>query len=280
MRFYKGGIYFGRRQNGNTYSPEEAFKKFISKLEDCRLLTDDTLCGITLVLKANFTGIDEMNVPYKIFVPNSNGEIQSIIVSKILLKMVFYREEEEEEEEERKITFNNMTKLKTSRSELQREVITQVDIYKKSFISNTHFLDPNCPAVLNYSINLEKIYKEQLLKILLGSFSGDGIETVEKCFDENISLISMVFLDNYETMYDFLIRKFDSVEPSDLTKKYYDLIIYELINLYRSGYIHGDIHLWNVMINEHANNSDTYSEKIMLIDFGRSRQHYIDNPQF
>lgn len=50
-----------------------------------------------------------------------------------------------------------------------------------------------------------------------------------------------------------------------------DAYAYELIRLYRAGYIHGDTHLENAMMNDHYNY--VYDKRAIIIDFGRTRQH-------
>jgi len=155
-------------------------------------------------------------------------------------------------------------------SEFNLEVNIQTDVYLKTM----KYLQPMCPAIL-YStiitdtrqINVEQkqhedeIEMQEILELL-------GLPKFITNKNVSYGLIFMEFLEGYSTFEKFKI-------PSNKSKKSFVLmLLWALIQLtLETGYVHGDHHLNNIMINNNYPKGGYFAystTRIMIIDFGMS----------
>lgn len=178
--------------------------------------------------------------------------------------------------------------------EFRKEIKTQIDIYRKSFVSQTSLLDPICPAILFFQ---DKIPGLEFSKYLAHFNTHDRrtydalreIHAGTLTKNHQLSAIYMEYMDDYQlvdeifnmgienvnrTQKDIMIQK-----PTEISKEQYELFIkiiqYELFKLNQLGYHHNDAHLANIMINKTYNYFATHEQqgkillgKVILIDFG------------
>jgi len=159
------------------------------------------------------------------------------------------------------------------------EIKKQIDIYKKSFMSDDSLFDAICPAIVNSIIinntqhlkfytklsGLKEDEKPQLNSIL-GAF---GVN------NNSISIILMEYMDGFDIAYNVL----NNLYVSNNIQRYdylLQIIQYEFQRLNRLGYRHGDAHLGNVMINPNypyftRSGNPLYLGRAIIIDFGRTR---------
>jgi hypothetical protein len=159
------------------------------------------------------------------------------------------------------------------------EIKKQIDIYKRSFMSDDSLLDAICPAIVNSIIinntqhlkfyaklsGLKEDEKSQLNSIL----GAIGVN------NNSISIILMEYMDGFDTAYNVLKNLYisNNIQRYDYLLQ---IIQYEFQRLNRLGYRHGDAHLGNVMINPNypyftRSGNPLYLGRAIIIDFGRTR---------
>ena len=182
--------------------------------------------------------------------------------------------------------------------EFRKEIKTQIDIYRKSFISQTSLLDPICPAVLFFQDKIpglefskylahfnthDKRTYDALREIHAGTLINHGVQlsTIYMEYMEDYQLVDEIFKDGTESQGPGYTRKPKTIliqNPTETSKPQYEsfikIIQYELFKLNQLGYHHNDAHLANIMINKiyHYFANDDISVitpgKVVLIDFG------------
>lgn len=266
---YSGGFRYGLREGQTEYTPNEAFTFFLFNLKSSKILTDSSISCITLLLTIK-DGIPIERYPYLI---NRRTEFNKPI-KQILLKLFL------SSDIDGTVMFNCKQMEETSEETLIKEANTQLDIYRKGFLSNENGFDPICPAILNCKAKVLNSDKDRLKEIILGCFTNRlksttfGVFTDEivlnEYFKHDISFICMEFLDGYSILGDF------SSDPRfEMFKQF---AFFELLKLYDYGYMHSDFHLGNVMINPNYMylTDDPTSNNLgraIIIDFGRTLKH-------
>ena len=163
----------------------------------------------------------------------------------------------------------------TSKDDFLNEISIQRDVYRKSFLSESSFLEPMCPHIFNYhhcsqngssvqtfaSLNgLKPNEQADLNKIL----QGGSID------DNQISFIAMEFMDGYEIASDIFTNYVEN-EQHDKLSFFSNMLQYEFQRLNMYKYIHGDAHFGNCMI--HPDYDYLYGGqkgRVIIIDFGRT----------
>lgn len=266
---YSGGFRYGIREGQTEYTPNEAITFFLLNLKSSKILTDSSISCITLLLTIK-DGIPIENHPYLI---NRRTEFNKPI-KQILLKLFL------SSDTDGSVMFNCKKMEETSNATLIREANTQLDIYRKGFLSNENGFDPICPAILNCKTKISNDDKDKLKEIIFGCFTNRtnspafGVFSDEiilnEYFKHDISFICMEFLDGYSILYDF------NSDPR--YERFKQLAFFELLKLYDYGYSHSDFHLGNVMINpnyKYLTDDPTSSNlgRAIIIDFGRTVKH-------
>ena len=180
--------------------------------------------------------------------------------------------------------------------EFRKEIKTQIDIYRKSFISQTSLLDPICPAVLFFQDKIpglefskylahfnthDKRTYDALREIHAGTLINHGVQlsTIYMEYMEDYQLVDEIFKDGIESQGPTRKPKTILIQnPTEINQPQYEsfikIIQYELFKLNQLGYHHNDAHLANIMINKiyHYFANDDISVitpgKVVLIDFG------------
>jgi len=187
--------------------------------------------------------------------------------------------------------------------EFRKEIKTQIDIYRKSFVSQTSLLDPICPAVIFFQDKIPGLEFSKYLAHFNNTHDTRTYDALREIHagtllkDENyrsygiqLSTIYMEYMENYQLVGDIFnlgteiqdhTRKPKPIliqNPTEISEKQYKsfikIIQYELFKLNQLGYHHNDAHLANIMINKqypYLANKDIsviFPGKVILIDFG------------
>jgi hypothetical protein len=268
-----GGVYI----NGDY---KEAFNDFM-KNSKCELLTNTSGGGITFLLHLN----NGHTSPYRMSrTRNENFEIKTI-----LLKVCFIHETDH-------ICINNKEYNKVTENDFKNELEIQQDIFNRSYKPKREIVED---SIFNFPINnkfeiIEQIapsilyadlienneslkFIDELFKKATGQKSVNELIYIQNALGENTNfkcgIIAMELLDNFVTLRDFL----ETTQEKETKLMAIGLAMYEISRLFHLGYIHGDLHLGNIMINTEY---DTYipnvTGKASLIDFGATFRHDID----
>lgn len=154
------------------------------------------------------------------------------------------------------------------------EIRAQTDIYKKSNAN----LEAICPPIIYSNVvnNTEvKSRAQNLLSVMINKMPNDDnkifLERMKRLYEGNselkLGIIVMSFAENYDTLLNVLHRT--NNQAQQIMYKY--LAVYELLRLYDLGYMHGDYHLENILINtnyKYSNLDDMYLGRCLIIDYG------------
>lgn len=154
------------------------------------------------------------------------------------------------------------------------EIRAQTDIYKKSNAN----LEAICPPIIYSNVvnNTEvKSRAQNLLSTMISKMPNDDnkifLERMKRLYEGNrelkLGIIVMSFAENYDTLLNVLHRTNNRAQQ--IMYKY--LAVYELLRLYDLGYMHGDYHLENILINtnyKYSNLDDMYLGRCLIIDYG------------
>jgi len=154
------------------------------------------------------------------------------------------------------------------------EIRIQTDVYKKS---NTN-LEAICPPIVYSNIvnNSEKSSRAlNLLTVMIKQMSNDEnkvfLEQMKRLYEENkdikLGVVAMSFAENYDTLRNVL-QKTNNMGKMALYKY---LAVYELLRLYDIGYMHGDYHTENILINTKYKYNDIgeqFMGRALIIDYG------------
>jgi hypothetical protein len=169
------------------------------------------------------------------------------------------------------------------------ELDIQKDIYEKTF---DIYCEATCPKILfSNGVNPSALNQDSqtmmdifIAKCTHPSFrqcAADYMRRLDRSdpkYDPNlkVGVIFMEAIDNIQVS-DFFVNWKNGTQmnlPARMTQSQQnaaDAYAYELIRLYRTGYIHGDTHLENAMMNDHYNY--VYDKRAIIIDFGRTHKH-------
>ena len=300
---YKGGVILGTKPDGIKYTQVEAFNFFMSNLKSVRVLTDQSISSIILVLYLS----DGLESPYILHRPNfTNRYDTKTFVNSVLLKIMLNDRDilpaMRKSSKNTKIlqsflpytppnNWNLVRNKELNRlKDLTREVEIHTDIYKRSFFSDENLFDPICPTIF-FASRLNEATTERLYEIIEPHLTeedkkiyGYGINFFLKHPTyKSVSVICMEFFHGYDNIYNTL-DKF-SRSPSEHMASQRNicltLTLYEIVKLWEMGYKHGDLHGGNILVNmdaEYVCNTTTMKPRgrAILIDFGRSEKHGVD----
>jgi len=162
----------------------------------------------------------------------------------------------------------------TSSKDFSNEVRIQSDVYKKT---NTN-LEAVCPPIVYSNVlnNSDKRSRaKNMLTTMMLQMPNDEnklfLERMKKLYmihsDMKLGVIAMSFAEKYRTLGDAL--KGTDIISQKIFYRY--LAIYELLRLYDVGYMHGDYHSENILINteyKYSSLEDNYSGRCLIIDYG------------
>ena len=179
----------------------------------------------------------------------------------------------------------------TTRRDFKNEVDIQRDIYQRSFRAEKTAFEPICPNLIasGYGTSIKDTYNSKILKVindklredggyismrLLGN-SHDEIRQINEVLiagkqpDLSTSFVFMEFLDGFDTIFNTYGRMALVPESTRL------MVRYTLLQMHKLGYIHGDAHGGNFMINPSYelftnDKKSPFLGKVLVIDFGRS----------
>jgi hypothetical protein len=270
MKNIKGGVrltaqYLTEVPNGNRGT---ACDYFLSN-STFSVLTNTSISCITIVATLN----DGILSPFKSMRSNNI----ECIVNRLLLKIFITNTQSGWYTIESRGSYNGIEI--TDYALFGDEIQKQIDIYKRSFMSDDSLFDAICPAIVNsmtiMNIQTLKFYKKlsglnptekTQLNSILASF---GVN------NNSISMILMEYMDGFDTAYNVLKNLYvsNNIQRYDYLLQ---IIQYEFQRLNRLGYRHGDAHLGNVMINPNyqyftRSGNPLYLGRAIIIDFGRTR---------
>jgi serine/threonine protein kinase len=166
---------------------------------------------------------------------------------------------------------------------IDRETQTQKDIFRKSIIKSTSFLDGLCPALVHVInplpnknewkkkfLDIKKIImrpgKDKMSEMVLINQIFNAVNIVGNS-PTNISIILMEFMEGYKVLNEL------TTHPN--YARFQQFALYELHQLHLLGYIHGDLHTGNIMVHPDIQHFSITAEPkylgiIKIIDFGRT----------
>ena len=167
----------------------------------------------------------------------------------------------------------------TSISTFENEIKIQQDIYKKSFCSPASIFDGICPAIIFYDKAVNADYINALRNLnSLTQPEQDKLNEILNVINTNnnvpmnISIIYMEMMENYETgdkVFQFDTNKI--IMPRDQNELFLLYSVqYEFKRLHSFGYLHGDAHFGNIMINKNYQYFENFVGRVIIIDFGRT----------
>jgi serine/threonine protein kinase len=243
--------------NRNFYTINEAFDYFFSNCT-FSILSKNSTSG--LILKLNLNENIESSFYYTTIGENFNKSVSSLIMKLILINNNKIEYE-----------FGNIKKYTMNDQDFDKEVDVQIDVYNKSITDDEFLFEPICPAIVktikDVSPDIKKIIykrfvdKEQTNKQLIRKFLS---------LSESINIIVMEAIEGFDTLF----------ENCDV--KYEKYALFDLIRLHKYGYVHGDYHTENILVNTnykyYFGDTPELIGKTLILDFGRSKPiHYNKN---
>ena len=210
--------------------------------------------------------------PYESFSPH----IGYTDLRTIIFKLVFLSDTKENSYEFDMTEFDRSKFLihSVTSDSFKKETNIHVDIHAKTY----DYGEPLCPSVI-FSTILEESGVSKFAEILsnrIRIYDGTGLtlETilifpqivhfVERKQINKMGIIVMEFAENYSMLYDIL--------NDEIKQHCINMSLYLLIELYKLGYIHGDHHPGNILINiSYENYFYGLSGRPLIIDFGRTQ---------
>jgi hypothetical protein len=162
----------------------------------------------------------------------------------------------------------------TSSADFLNEIRIQTDVYKKT----NNNLEAICPPIVYSNIvnNTEKSSRAlNLLSVMMKQMPNDEnkvfLARMNSLYEANrglkLGIIAMSFAQNYDTLHNVLKNTNNAAQKI----MYQYLAVYELLRLYDIGYMHGDYHTQNILINtnyKYSNIEDVYLGRALIIDYG------------
>jgi tRNA A-37 threonylcarbamoyl transferase component Bud32 len=232
--------------NYNQYTLNSAFNYFFYN-STFSILSETSLNGLILKLELN----DNLTSPlYSITLDESfNKPVRTLILKCILIHKT-------RESVKNKV----LTKATMTDKDFDNEVNVQIDIYNKSITDENYFLEPLCPAIVHiyknitdeFKVNIYNHFKNKNEKRLMNTFLN---------LPYQINIIAMEYIDGFDILA-------NSCDP-----KYEKFALADLMRMHRYGYVHGDYHKSNIMVNTNYTfygNTPELKGKTIIIDFGRT----------
>jgi len=140
-----------------------------------------------------------------------------------------------------------------SEAEFTREAKAQDEIYVNTF----DIANPLVPACLSTALIFNKEGVNTEIKNL--KLAGGVLPTIDMMGVDKIGFILMEFAEGYETLWSI----WQSTSQTEKKNKAFALYKTGHFLLYQAGYMHGDHHFGNAMI-------DLNNNKVLIIDYGRA----------
>jgi tRNA A-37 threonylcarbamoyl transferase component Bud32 len=178
---------------------------------------------------------------------------------------------------------NSLRMNVTPSRDFLNEIRIQTEIYKKS---NSN-LEAICPPIVYSNVvnnTGEKSRAQNVLSVLIKQMPDDVhktfLEGMKILYEGNrelqLGIIVMSFAENYDTLANVMDNTHNLAQQ--IMYKY--LAIYELLRLYDLGYMHGDYHTKNILINtnyKYSNEPDIYTGRCLIIDYGMGfKNNYVN----
>jgi serine/threonine protein kinase len=274
----RGGVELSVKWEGKTI--DEAVTFFLEN-SMFRIFTNNSVSCITLIAKLNsgietpFISIDSLN-----FAKDVNSLLLKIMPSTdTILKPAAMADKASIPG---RIDKYNGIEI-NSYATIERETQTQKDIFRKSIINSTSFLDGLCPALVhvvnpvpdknvwkNTFLDIKKIIKrpdkDKMSELVAINQIFSAVNMIENR-PTNISIILMEFMEGYKVLNEL------KTHPNYV--RFQQFAMYELHQLHLLGYIHGDLHTGNIMVQPDIQHFSITAEPkyfgiIKIIDFGRT----------
>jgi hypothetical protein len=273
----KGGVVLNKEWQSN---PEGALFYFIENCKKVKIIFDKSASCVCYKFYDLPLGIIS---PYVSIRSTNLEQPVTSILFKIGLISNSFRHEYLYFERSRHHDKYNSKIVAVLKETVTEEITSQHDVYiKSSNLSSESPLEPICPAIICYSLDInfdgKKFIFDSILNKLEQRDGGVGIDKTYKISDvqvttnlqnvkNKISIIVMEFMDGYENLSEYYRRRHKRLEYFKLMHHY------ELYKLGCYGYLHMDSHWENVMINPEypyfTNNKDSKMiGKALIVDFG------------
>ena len=173
----------------------------------------------------------------------------------------------------------------TTSADFLNEIRVQTEVYKKT----NNNLEAVCPPIVYSNIvnnTSEKSRAQNLLSVMINNMPNDEnkvfLRTMKSLYEANgtlkLGVIAMSFAENYDTLWNVMKKTTNSAQRI----MYQYLAAYELLRLYDIGYMHGDYHMKNILINtqyRYNKLEDIYLGRCLIIDYGLAfKNKYVDVP--
>jgi hypothetical protein len=259
----KGGIILRQEQDlHNSYqqqigNPSYIFDRFLRYCQHVRILTDNSISGITL----HFYDCPEEESPYMTVRSNNVNEIITECLLKVniidgesndvsyIYNRFIRREPETRPDEDLEIQ---------TRDTIRNEVTIQQDLYARTLKSPNITLQPICPGIICYSIFSNTAGINRLRDIIIDKLQEreyrDGRPTdtdiINNLFNigldyrrtnGGLGLIAMEMMNGYDQLNSFI--------ENPMYDEYKKATAFELLRLANYGYKHMDAHGGNILIN-------------------------------
>jgi len=257
-----------------TELPELLFNHFIEK-SDISFLTTG---GFGIILKLTLHVGNRS--PYVSFDCDNFARPVMTLIVKISLSLL-------QDSENVHYTYgNNNTKIDfVKQAEFQKEINIQKDIVEKTL----KYLNPISPCIVFSSVNYvnSKIIDLSLFRFFKSVYLPNKIKPEISSFNPETVIYSIIAMESMENMYSVyslfglhnqhfypIYRNDNKHDPNEhmmtfnndpIKQLYIANYVYKLIQLALIGYVHGDFHIGNVLINTPGNST-------VLIDFGRAEK--------
>ena len=212
-----------------------------------------------------------------------NNTEESIKCGQLFVKLVPIFDNDSDNETHELIT-NILDMGATPSKDFLNEIKIQSDVYKKTNAN----LEAICPPIVYSNVvnNTEKVSRVQkLLSAMIKQMPNDEnkvfLERMKRLYegypDIKLGIIAMSFAENYDTLRNVLQN------TNNLSQKimYKYLAVYELLRLYDIGYMHGDYHTQNILINtnyKYNNLAPQLQGRALIIDYGLAfKNKHISN---
>ena len=202
-------------------------------------------------------------------------------VTTLLMKLCVVFDDENKSEEYNNLTKEAQKKFKVGHV-LKNEFIDEINIQTDIYLKTIEYLQPICPAIVYAGIYGDV---KNSLDLDLKLLNRLGLKP-SLTSSPTIGCIFMEFAEGYMTWHEYLTdyERFDESDDVKIFRNIYMyLLMYMLLELaLKTGYTHGDHHLYNFMINNTTINSidnvymegvedmETMKGRPLIIDFGRT----------
>jgi serine/threonine protein kinase len=140
----------------------------------------------------------------------------------------------------------------------ENEINIQKDIFEKSFLDETTFMEPICPCILYSSVDSPK-----WLSFMQNTMSPEDFQRIRQLHKHDVGYIAMECMKTYQPL--------ESFETSPNYQFYMLFAIHQLQMMHRIGYKHCDFHLNNILIDESYHYYDFMPGRAIIIDFCKSK---------